>query len=317
MNTISNGDQLMTNRVVNLMQRPRDRRRDDILSPMSTRPGTHAGSVPTAACYLAEIADTDAQIGQIMSAMAARPNFANEDWLVILTTDHGGLGDGPLWRASPSSGRFHSSSPARWRPRSCRKPIHARRTWRRRCSTYFGAPIPSNYDGHAVGLEPAGPAPSTLGQNLVFNGDAEYNRGFNSNSTQQYAAGWDDPGPGGVTLINYLAGDGFPSPTDPGPPDRGNNFFSGGTERCQHDDPAHRRQQFGRSTIRQRQCRLCAVCLVGRLRHRRTTGQRSSRISSTAQIAKLAQLNWRPSRRPNAATSPSYCFANSSATCRC
>jgi hypothetical protein len=29
-------------------------------------------------------------------------------------------------------------------------------------------------------------------------------------------------------LVNYLAGDGFPSPTDPGPPDRGANFFSGG-----------------------------------------------------------------------------------------
>jgi hypothetical protein len=68
-----------------------------------------------------------------------------------------------------------------------------------------------------------------LGQNLVFNGDAEYNRGFNSNSTQQYAAGWDNPGPGGITTINYLASGGFPSPTDPGPADRGDNFFSGGT----------------------------------------------------------------------------------------
>lgn len=30
-------------------------------------------------------------------------------------------------------------------------------------------------------------------------------------------------------MINYLAGGGFPSPTDPGPADRGDNFFSGGT----------------------------------------------------------------------------------------
>jgi hypothetical protein len=94
---------------------------------------------------------------------------------------------------------------------------------------YFGAPLPSNYDGHAIGLEPAGPAPSALGQNLVFNGDAEYGRGFVSNSTQQYASGWNAPGPGGITQLTYLAGNGFPSPTDPGPPDRGDNFFSGGT----------------------------------------------------------------------------------------
>jgi hypothetical protein len=95
--------------------------------------------------------------------------------------------------------------------------------------TYFGAPIPSNYDGHAVGLTAAGQPPAALGLNLVFNGDAEYNRGFNSSSTQQYAAGWDDPGPGGVTLINYQAGNGYPTLTDPGPTNRGKNFFSGGT----------------------------------------------------------------------------------------
>jgi hypothetical protein len=63
----------------------------------------------------------------------------------------------------------------------------------------------------------------------VFNGDAEYNRGFISNSTQQYAAGWDDPGPGGITLITYDAGNSFPSAQTPGPTNRGKNFFSGGT----------------------------------------------------------------------------------------
>jgi hypothetical protein len=95
--------------------------------------------------------------------------------------------------------------------------------------TYFGAPIPGNYDGHAVGLAAAGPAPATIGQNLVFNGDAEYGRGFNTGGTQQYAAGWEDPGPGGVTQITYQAGNGYPSLTDPGPTNRGKNFFSGGT----------------------------------------------------------------------------------------
>jgi predicted AlkP superfamily pyrophosphatase or phosphodiesterase len=89
----ANGDQLMTNRVVNLMQNPAT---DAVMTFFSDVDGAGhtCGFSPTAGCYLAEIANTDAQIGQIMSAMAARPNFANEDWLVILASDHGGSPDG-------------------------------------------------------------------------------------------------------------------------------------------------------------------------------------------------------------------------------
>jgi hypothetical protein len=191
--------------------------------------GHTCGFSPTAGCYLAEIANTDAQIGQIMSAMAARPNFANEDWLVILTSDHGGSPDGNHSGGSPEkrtipflvAGPLATTVLPQANPR---QPDVAATVL-----TYFGAPIPSNHDGHAVGLAPAAQAPLVLGQNIVFNGDAEYNRGFDSNGEQQYAAGWNDPGPGGVTLINYLAGNGFPSPSDPGPTNRGANFFSGGT----------------------------------------------------------------------------------------
>jgi hypothetical protein len=190
--------------------------------------GHTCGFSPTAACYLSEIADTDAKIGQVMAAIKNRPSFANEDWLVILTSDHGGLGTGhsgglPEQRTIP----FIVAGPLATTvlPQAHPRQVDVAAT----VLTYFGAPIPSNYDGHAVGLTPAGPAPATFGQNLVFNGDAEFNRGFNSNSTQQYAAGWDDPGPGGITLIPYTAGDGFPSPSDPGPTNRGSNFFSGGT----------------------------------------------------------------------------------------
>jgi hypothetical protein len=224
----ANGDQLMTNRVVNLMQNPAT---DVVMMFFSDVDGAGhgCGFDPTDACYLAEIANTDAQIGQIMSAMAARPNFANEDWLVILTSDHGGSPDGSHSGGTPEkrtipflvAGPLATTVLPQANPR---QPDVAATVL-----TYFGAPIPGNYDGHAVGLAPAAQAPAVLGQNVVFNGDAEYNRGFDSNSEQQYAAGWDDPGPGGVTLINYLAGNGFPSPADPGPANRGANFFSGGT----------------------------------------------------------------------------------------
>lgn len=222
-----NGDQLMTNRVVQLMQDPAT---DAVMTFYSDTDvaGHSCGFSPTAACYIAQIEDVDTQVGQIMTAMSARPNFANEDWLVILTSDHGGLGTGhsgglPEQRTIPFivAGKLATTVLPQANPRQ----VDVAAT----VLTYLGAPIPSNYDGHAVGLTAAGPAASSFGANLVFNGDAEYNRGFNGNGTQQYAAGWDDPGPGGVTLINYLAGNGFPSPADPGPQNRGSNFFSGGT----------------------------------------------------------------------------------------
>ncbi|HEX6961521.1 MAG TPA: alkaline phosphatase family protein, partial [Lacipirellula sp.] len=222
----SNGDQRMTNRVVQLMQNPAT---DVLMTFFSDVDGAgHTfGFSPAVPQYLAEIANTDAQIGQIISAMKSRPTFADEDWLVILTSDHGGLGTGhsgglPPQRTIP----FVVAGPLATTvlPQAHPRQVDVAAT----VLTYFGAPIPANYDGHAIGLAPAGPVPATFGQNLVFNGDAEYGRGFSGNGAQQYAAGWDDPGPGGITQINYLAGNGFPSPSDPGPEDRGSSFFSGG-----------------------------------------------------------------------------------------
>jgi hypothetical protein len=223
----SNGDQRMTNRVVQLMQDPATDVVMTFFSDVDSAGHTY-GFDPASPQYLAEIANTDAQIGQIMAAMKARPTFADEDWLVILTSDHGGLGTGhsgglPPQRTIP----FIVAGPLATTvlPQANPRQVDVAAT----VLTYFGASIPSNYDGHAIGLTPAGPAPATFGRNLVFNGDAEYGRGFISNGTQQYAAGWDDPGPGGFTEIIYGAPAGFPTIADPGPSDRGRNFFSGGT----------------------------------------------------------------------------------------
>lgn len=223
----ANGDQLMTNHVVGLMQNPAT----DVVMTFFSDPdgvGHTYGFSPTVPQYLAEISDVDSQVGQIMAAMSARPNFASEDWLVILTSDHGGIGTGhsgglPLQRTIPFivAGKLATTVLPQAHPRQ----VDVAAT----VLEYFGAPLPANYDGHAIGLTPAGPAPAGYGHNLVFNGDGEYGRGFVSNTTQQYVAGWDAPGPGGITQLTYLAGDGFPSPTDPGPANRGNNFFSGGT----------------------------------------------------------------------------------------
>lgn len=42
--------------------------------------------------YRAEIREVDGQIGQVLTALKNRPNFANEDWQIIITSDHGGRG---------------------------------------------------------------------------------------------------------------------------------------------------------------------------------------------------------------------------------
>jgi len=44
--------------------------------------------------YIQAIEATDAHIGVVWAAVQNRPNFANEDWLVIVTSDHGGTGTG-------------------------------------------------------------------------------------------------------------------------------------------------------------------------------------------------------------------------------
>lgn len=42
--------------------------------------------------YVRAIETVDAQVGRILAAVRARPTRASEDWLFVVTTDHGGLG---------------------------------------------------------------------------------------------------------------------------------------------------------------------------------------------------------------------------------
>lgn len=52
------------------------------------------GFSPTVASYMNQIEYVDAQVRRILNALKNRPNYANEDWLVLMTTDHGGIGTG-------------------------------------------------------------------------------------------------------------------------------------------------------------------------------------------------------------------------------
>ncbi len=50
------------------------------------------GFSPGVAEYTRAVAEVDDLIGDVLMAMRARPGYAEEDWLVVVTTDHGGLG---------------------------------------------------------------------------------------------------------------------------------------------------------------------------------------------------------------------------------
>lgn len=53
--------------------------------------GHSYGFASTVPQYISSIQTTDSYIGEIVSAMKNRPSYNNEDWLVVLTTDHGAI----------------------------------------------------------------------------------------------------------------------------------------------------------------------------------------------------------------------------------
>ena len=56
--------------------------------------GHSLGFSPDVAGYVAAIEEVDQLVGQVMGAVEQRPTIAQEDWLVLVTTDHGGNGFG-------------------------------------------------------------------------------------------------------------------------------------------------------------------------------------------------------------------------------
>ena len=56
----------------------------------------HAGHAkgfhPSVALYVEALEAVDSRIGSILQALRGRPNYVTEKWLVLVGTDHGGLG---------------------------------------------------------------------------------------------------------------------------------------------------------------------------------------------------------------------------------
>lgn len=180
--------------------------------------------------YLDAISVADGLVGQVLDAMRTRADILDENWLVILTSDHGGSmdkghsGDTPEKRTIPFL--VSGKDVVRVEPFPAPRNVDGVTT----ALAHMGVPITAEMglDGRVVGLAFSAPPAAALGTNLVYNGDAEMDRGMHDQHIHQSIAGWNNPGPFGVTVVEYGSPDGYPTRTDPGPSNRGRNFFCGG-----------------------------------------------------------------------------------------
>lgn len=76
------------------------------------------------------------------------------------------------------------------------------------------------------GISPLPAQADLWGTNLLANPDAEMGTNSADGFTVVYVPGWQATGE--FTVVSYVAGDGFPGSTDPGPTNRGDSFFAGG-----------------------------------------------------------------------------------------
>jgi len=179
------------------------------------------------ATYINQMEDIDAQLGAILTAIDARTTRAEERWLIILSTDHAGTGYGhgdniPTHRLVPLIIKSDQVAVGEIWPAPDAVDI---------VPTLFhhldiDIDDSWNLDGRVQGTTATSPPEAALDTNLVFNGDAEYERGYTDFEPDAAVPGWDDEGY--ATVMVYDAPDGFPASTDPGPEDRGSNYFCGG-----------------------------------------------------------------------------------------
>ncbi|MEM9419417.1 MAG: alkaline phosphatase family protein [Planctomycetota bacterium] len=201
------------------------------------------GFHPNVTAYTDRITQTDAEIGSVITAIQGRENFLEEDWVFIIAADHGGSINGghsgnAVWQREVPfivSGNSVRNGELGFDAKN----VDAAAT----ALTHLGIALPSYMSGHAIGLNSvADPRPTLgLGHNLVFNGDAEYDRGFTDHGMDQAVSGWEEfrdadfinetssrNGGQTATILQYGTSGGFPDAGNPGPSNRGDNFFSAG-----------------------------------------------------------------------------------------
>jgi len=183
--------------------------------------GHASGWGPTVSNYVRAIEIADGRVGQIIGALTNRTTYSQENWLVIVHTDHGEH-DHP----DPERSRIIYSIVSG--PSAARGVMWPSPSIVDVCATvlkHMGVAIDPawNLDARVEGF-PLGP--TRYGTNLIFNGDAEANSGTNNFTTNRGIAWWFDIA--STSLGGYEANTNFPSLASPGPINRGSNFFLGG-----------------------------------------------------------------------------------------
>ena len=183
------------------------------------------GFHPSIPQYVAALNQSDAWLGMIMDAIFARANYAEEDWMVIISSDHAGTetwhgSNIPEHREVPLIIWGAESSGTIWPAPDAVDIVPT-------ALHHMGVEVRPEWglDGRAVGLEPTGPSDGDLGINLVFNGDGELERGLTPGFDAS-VPGWVDNGT--MTTWIYDVPD-YLQKTDPGPIDGGSNYFGGGS----------------------------------------------------------------------------------------
>jgi hypothetical protein len=163
----------------------------------------HAGSYfnRDASGYTAAIRGIDGYIGQLTAKLRARANYANEDWLIIVGTDHGGsVHHGhntpedrkTLIAFSGESVPKLGLEPLRLAPRQVDVAPSI--------LAHLGLAVPAGLDGRPM-HKPAREAAPAFGVNLLANADAEYSQGRIDRAYDSDVPGW-RKGNGGQ-VVNY------------------------------------------------------------------------------------------------------------------
>ena len=193
-------------------------------SDIDTAGHTH-GFHPSVPEYIAEIEQVDGQVGQLLDAVRSREDYADEDWLIIATTDHGGTLDKNHGRNEPKHRTIFylvsGDGADRGRLRESVNQVDVVPT----ALQHLGITVDPewNLDGRVVGLK----LPTQFGTNLIYNGNAEQQHGNTDDKTTLGIAGWHDTG--AMHILQYGSPNGYPNSNSPGPDQRGNNFFAGGS----------------------------------------------------------------------------------------
>lgn len=184
--------------------------------------GHDNGFHPESPGYIKEIEQVDDQMGRLIGAIRARPTYDQEDWLIISSTDHGGTLDGGHAGGKPVQRTIYylvsGDAAARGALLDTANQVDIPVT----AMAHMGIQVDPEWalDGKVTGLKKQ----AVLGDNLIYNGDAERSTGAQELTVNRGVAGWKDIG--NMTVLRYGAPEGFPPAGELG----GVNFFAGGAE---------------------------------------------------------------------------------------